>query len=497
MASLTATADPTTGAVLIQLDRVIARDSFTRVVANSWGSATTIGGAYTVNGVAANYDVNGTEGTIVSVPGTFHSAFLTAANAGNITGDIFIHIPVNPSGGNVDVALVSRRTVGNDGFIYRVRLEPGGPVTAQILYRSAGVMFPLSNAVTFTYTITGTNAIGIRFDDAGGLNRLRMKAWRALTTATEPQSWLIDIQNPVERADTGFGVASDTSSLNTNGAFLYEFDNFRVLVGTGALSLYRVTPDGTETVVRGANFTTQYPEGTATIWDNEAPFDVDVFYVLRSEDNATLNVLTSNTVNLDSGDDVWLRDPYDPSKNLIIDISEVPFDYCDDSSRIMFADLQSKTYDSASGIFEIIDAQRPATVAQTRKRYGSTLYLTSKEATDADAIEAIIAGGYPLLLSLPPVYQFGRPYGTDWVSFATVQSDPPGVDRRLPTRNWVMPFRLSEPAADIDQGNTNGNGIGAGGATYNDLAASALGLTYNSLNAAATTYNAVAAGTGY
>jgi hypothetical protein len=491
MASLTATANPATGSVLINLDRTLVRDAFNRVVVNGWGTASTAGGAYTlVGGAAADYDVDGNFGLQDSIVGTFHSGQIS--NSGSITADARFIIPVTPSGAATDVGILTRGS-GGDFYLFRVRINPGGPVTAQIFLRVGGVLTPLSEAVDIDFFITGTNNIGITIQDSG--TRLQMKAWRSLLA--EPVAWTIDVPDPVGRGGAAVGLYSLSNTGNTNGAFTYQFDNFRALVGVAPLNLYRVTPDGTETLVRGSGFTTQYPEGVAVIWDNEAPFDVNVFYVLRSSNNPNLNVLTSNTVNLSSGGDVWLRDPYNPSNNIVIEISDDQFDYCNEIPRIMFSDLVGRVYSNASGVFDIIDAQRPQTVAQTRKRYASTLILTSKEAADVESIETIIAGGYPLLLSLPPVYQFGLPYGTDWVAILDVDASPVGVDRRVPTRVWTLPFRLSEVPADIEAGNTNGNGVGGGDATYDILAASVIGTTYTSLAATALTYNDIAAGTGY
>jgi hypothetical protein len=495
MASLVATPDPVTGAVLVELDRQLVFDEFTRVVGlGSWGSASGIGGANTLLGgtVATDYQVNGTQGQmILNTTATTRSAFLlTGLTDMDIT--VQIVVPVTPTGASVDSGIFIRNTAAA-GYFARVRLNTGGTATLSIQHRTAGgVLSPLTDEVQIPdFTISASNDFKVRATISG--SRIRARAWESADA--EPQSWLVEARDVIYTSG-GVGLFAIRNSGNTNGVFTVSFDNFIVLASVEPLNLWRHTPDGGEVLVRGSSFFTPYPAGTGVFWDNEAPFDVNIFYTLRSADSDT-DTITSNTVNLDSGGDVWLRDPYDPSLNLIIEIVDVMFDYCDDTPRIMFGDLLGKIYTSASGIFDVIDAQRPETIAQTRKRYASTLILHSKEAADVEAIEAIIAGGYPLLLSLPPVYQFGLPYGTDWVTFGDVESIPVGVDRRVPARVWSMPFRLSDVPADIDTGNTGGNGVGAGGATYDDLMASVIGLTYTSLAAAGFTYDDIAAGTGY
>lgn len=505
MASIVATPDPATGAILLNVDRLLIFDIFDRITANGWGVAD-LGGTWAVtSGPAANFSTDGANALIsLSTAGTGYKISITPT-AGNIADAEFFtqfSLPVIPTGDRIYHRVLMRETAGG---AYQARVNFGAASDNFLELFTAdyigGTLFFLTEGILLPFATTAPTEVSVRMQTVG--DTIRARAW--LTSGAEPDVWQVSARN-AQHTSGVFAIQSDRGPANTNGTFNMTTWITMVNLGAEPLNLYRVTPDGTRTLVRGSGFFmpdpatpvtyTTNPTIPAIVWDNEAPFDVNVFYELSSELSDTA-VLTSNTVSLASGGDVWLRDPYDPSKNLIIEISEVPFDYCDETPRIMFADLQSKIYDNASGVFDLIDAERPETVAQTRKRYGSTLYLTSKEAQDVTDIEAILAGGYPLLLSLPPVYQFGLPYGTDWVTFLGVQSDPPGADRRLPTRNWIMPFRLSLPPSDVDTGNTGGNGIGGGDATYDALAASALGLTYNSLTAAATTYNAVAAGTGY
>jgi hypothetical protein len=491
MASIVATPDPATGSVNLVLDRTLVLDDFSRVVGlGSWGNATPTGGAYTLQGgtIATDYSVNGTVGQmILNTAASTRSAYLLSGLT-DMTMRIDIVVPVNPTGASVDAGLFIR-IAALAGYFVRVRLNTDTTATLSIQVRTgAGVLLPVTSEILIpNFTVGASNAFSITATISG--DRIRARAW--LTANAQPSTWLVDARNSTYISGS-VGLFSIRNSGNTNGVFTVSFDNFEVNASVEPLNLWRHTPDGNEVLVRGSGFFGD----TGVFWDNEAPFDVDIFYTLRSEDSQT-DTITSNTVNLASGGDVWLRDPYNPSNNLIIEISDDAFDYCIEDPKIMFSDLLGRVYSSASGIFDIIDTQRPETIAQTRKRYGSTLILTSKEPEDVEAIEAIIAGGYPLLLSLPVVYQFGLPYGTDWITVFDVDQQPVGVDRRVKARVWTLPFRLSLPPADVDTGNTGGNGIGGGGATYDDLAASLIGVDYTTLAAAGFTYDQIAAGTGY
>lgn len=493
MASLTATTSPSTGTVGVFLDRQLVADTFTRVAAAGWGNATPTGGAWTTSGgAAADYSVNGTQGLMSLTSTNVSRRALIGSGLTDVDWTFDFTVPVNPSGTAIDVGATVRHT-GTTYYMARVRLNPGGPATLSLRYVIVGTLYPMSAEVTIPdFTITASNALSVRIQAEGPF--IRARAWA--TAAPEPTAtWMVATSNS-ELTSGSVGMYAFRLTGNLNGTFAPTFDNAYALASVEPLNLYRVTPDGVSTLVRGSGFYTVDPVGTATLWDSEAPFDVNIFYTLASSQSTTVTV-TSNTVNLASSGDVWLRDPVNPSLNLLIDIDSTPFDYCVATQRIMFADLTGKEYASASGIFELIDAERPQTISQRRKRYGASLILHSKEAADVEDIEAILASGRPLLLSLPTVYQFGLPYGTDWITISDVTATPSGVDRRTAMRTWVLPFRLSLPSADVNTGGTGGNGIGGGDATYDMLRTSVLGTTYNTLTAAATTYDAIAAGTGY
>lgn len=494
MATLTATPDPTTGSVLLVLDRTIVDDTFTRVVgAGGFGNATPTGGAWTVAPTAPQFSVNGTQGVIsTAVVNTTYRAWLQAGLT-DFTATVRSIVNVLPLTAPIDSGIMARYDVANTYFYARVRLPTTGRATLSIQHVSGATLTPLTAEIPIAgFTVSAANDFRVTLTITGSM--IAAKAW--LNADAEPQLFSAVAQSTAFMVGS-VGVMAMRATGNTNGAVNVFYDDFQVDAGVEPLNLFRVTPDGVRALVRGSGFFTAEPANTAVFWDNEAPFDVDIFYVLTSAYPGASDVVTSNTVQLLSNGDGWLRDPYVPANNIRLETEGDIFDFCDDEPRIMFAGLSPKTYESASGVFEIIDAQRPDTVAQTRKRYGSALTLISKELEDIDSIETIIAGGYPILLSLPPMYGFGLPYGTDWVTVLNVSSSAMGVDQRLPARVWSLPFRLSSIAVDVDTGNTGGNGIGGGDATYDVLAASVIGTTYNSLTAAALTYDQIAAGTGY
>jgi hypothetical protein len=494
MVAVTATPDPTTGSMLVQVEQTVARDLFTRVVAGGWGNATT-GQAWTVTGgVAGDYSVTGTVGQVIT--NSINVARLTHYDTLSVDHDTtiqWISPASTPTGASWSVGVVGRYTDASNYYLGHMLVAPGGVVTATVSKRVLGVTTDLASFV-LPVTHAGNAQYFMRLAVCG--TSIKFKAWSTLVA--EPD-WVISTND----WDLTTGTRTGTRSLFNVGVtnpmpFPWTFDNMVTIVGQ-PFRLYRIV-GGEYTEVRGSpsnsnQQTAAAATATATFWDNEGPFNVSTTYAIRS--NCTdVDLATSTPVTLDA-DFGWLRDPTDPSRN--IEIAQFSFfDPCVDEEAVVFSGLGGYAYANASGIFPIIDAQRVRTVAQTRKRYATSLSLTSFSLDDIINLEDLYAPGTVLALSLPTGFGWGlRTSGTDYVVIGDIESSYLGVDQELSVRIWTMPMWLTGPPADTSEGGTGGNGIGGGDATYDVLRVSVLGTTYNSLTASALTYDQVAAGTGY
>jgi hypothetical protein len=498
MVSVTATPDPTTGSVLIQLDQIEARDTFTRVVANDWGVATTGETWNDSGGAAADYSVNGTQGVIsLTSVGTSRNVRLANAATGNdLDSTIYVTVPVLPTGASIEVdhGVRANGSLQNQ-YQAVVQFQTSGSVDLSIRSVVLGSFTTLAST-TLAQTHTAGGQWGIRIAVCG--SRVMAKSWR--TTVTEPD-WILAVNNHDVTTGSDVVVRAVLSSGNTNPLPVnLTFDNLAVGVSQ-PIRLYRENLDtGAIDEVRGSPFSTAQvtsasDSGTAVAWDNESPFNVSMQYFLTSNCSTT-PLATSAPVTL-TADFGWLRDPTNPSRN--IEIAQFSFfDECVDEEAVVFSGLGGPLYENSSGIFPIIDAQRPRVVSQTRKKYASSLSLTSFSLNDIINLEDLYQPGTILTLSLPTSFGWAlRSSGTDYIVIGDVQHDYLGVDQELTVRVWSMPFWLTGPPADTSEGGTGGNGIGGGGATYDDLMVSALGTTYNTLTASLETYDQVAAGVGY
>lgn len=498
MTSLVATADPVTGSVRIDIEQSIQRDLFTRVVASGWGSATT-GGAWSVDGGAASdYSVNGTQGlvslgtvnvarrTVIDLATPHHAASIqvTIAEATALTAPI-------------RAGLFFRYSSSTDNYFASLSLQTNATMTLQIQKTVLGVAGDVTTELTLPWAHTAGLTWNIAVEICG--SALMAKAWP--TTVSEPD-WVLTGSDFDLQGYTNVGTRSILAAGNTNALpVVLTYDNFVGSIGHD-LRLYRVTPDGVSTEVRGSPFDTEpttaaADTGLATFWDNEAPFNTDIFYEVTSGCAGDV-VITSNTVNLDAGVDGWIRDPVDPSRNIRLVLSAHAFDHCDGVPEVALTAWLPRGYANASGVFDIVNNARPNTVSMNRKRFESGFQLASKTLEDVDSIEEIIAPGRILLVSLPTAYGFGRPYGSDYITILDVSQNQINTDDyRDPARSWDIPYRLSNAPADTNEGQTGGNGIGGGDATYEALAASVLGTTYATLAASGETYLQVAQGVGY
>lgn len=495
MTSVVVTPDPTTGTVLVNVEQTLARDLFTRVAASSWGTATT-GQTWTnTGGAAGDYSVNGTQGlhTFSSTNTPRQSNISVGSVDHGVWTQVTIAVaaltqPIQPS-------VMLRYTDASNYYFAELSLAPSGAATLAVRKVVGGTTTTLSTSDTLPQSHAAGAVWNIMADVCG--TTIRAKAWRS--TVGEP-NWIISTTDFDLVSGSNAGVRSVLATGNTNGSTVFAYDNFVSWISQ-PVRLWRVTPDSTRTEVRGSPFYTVAPTavtgtGTAVIWDGEAPFDTQLRYELTSACNLTPLVTGSGT--LDSNGTGWLRDPQVPANNIQIAFDDTQFNQCDSTRRVELTRWDPRVYANASGIHDVLNDSRVRSVAMTRKRYESGIGLATKTLEDVDALEALCQPGRVIMLSLPASYGFGRPYNSDYIAVLDLVQEPANTDDYTSTsRLWEMPFRLSDSPVDVNEGGTGSNGIGGGGATFGDMTASAIGVTYATTTATGLTYEQLAQGVGY
>ncbi len=109
----------------------LATDSFTRIIANGWGSATS-GGLYSLFSTVADYAVDGSTGTMRLAAGNTRETWLNSISATNVNSTVTFSLDKLPVGANAYVYLTARRTAAGADYRGVIRLQPNGQVYAYI-----------------------------------------------------------------------------------------------------------------------------------------------------------------------------------------------------------------------------------------------------------------------------------------------------------------------------------------------------------------------------
>lgn len=412
-------------------DPVVAFDGYDRTTASGWGTAP-MGGAYTVRtGVAGDYSTSVTSTTSVGAisSGTINVPRIIGLGTSytDVEVEVSVRPPVNEAFGSFILSSVYLRYINSSNFYqFSIGWHLSGVVTARIYRSVAGVLTLITEATIGRY-VTGSEYRMIVHTQGPNL---RMVGWEGL----RPYGWTLQV------TDTNHGAGT---------------------IGFGATLTTGVT--------------------------NPLPM-VSAFDTMVARQQGTF-FLTSSSITLVAGRDGWLRDPLDPARSVRMDNCASHTFACLNASRfVFFQGIDDESYDSATGVFEVIDSENPLTVAQTRKGKSTTLRVVSTTLTDIPDLRALFSPGRDLVVSLPADYGWGiESYGSEAVTVGTV-----GVSRlnrrdmRKPQRLWQLPVRVVDPDETYPSGATGSNDIPVPGATYGDMKAT--GLTYGQLKAGTKTY---------
>jgi hypothetical protein len=269
-------------------------------------------------------------------------------------------------------------------------------------------------AIEYTLTATSTSSV-LRMDKAA--------LWQSL---------------PLEEITADDATASVTVTL-------------RELPTASALTVWRVTPDGTRTLVRGADGLIEAATITSDVLvfeDYEAPLGVAVYYYSESRDISNfLNASrTTDVITLDPGDPnyVWIKDPGNPQRNLKVLVKRGP------------------------------DWQRPITQAEhrIRKRRNSVtlsdvrgglegdLVIWTQSDEERKALHWILDPGNVLLWQAAP----GHGVDDMYVNVAGITEARTGGTALEPWREWTLPLKEADMPVTVGV-------AGSAGRTWQDVLA--------------------------
>jgi PKD repeat protein len=206
---------------------VLASDLFTRTVTNGWGSAD-LGGAWAVQGTAANYRTNGTAGVQhLTATGGNDTAYLPGVKNANF--DVTARVASSAAGSatNSWVMFVLRKVSTNNEYRLRVRFSNAG----------IGVV-PVKLAGSSTATLIGTEVLTGSAYSANSFYRVRVQVSGANPTTIRAKVWKDGTSEPAAwlftRTDATAGLqAAGITGLNSYRAASstpvdFLFDDFVV-----------------------------------------------------------------------------------------------------------------------------------------------------------------------------------------------------------------------------------------------------------------------------
>jgi len=205
-------------------------DTFGRNASNSWGS-TNPGGAYTLNGTAADFNVANGAGTMnVPTAGAMRSALLNSATAQDVNLLVRVSVDKTPAGGAYFVYTVVRRN-GTSEYRPKIRFRPDGLIAVQASRVVNNTETALGNEVlvsglapapgTFVWLraqVTGTNPTTIS-----------VKAWA--DGQAEPGGWQFTATDSAAELQTAgsTGLRAYIGGNVTTAPVKFTFDDFSVV----------------------------------------------------------------------------------------------------------------------------------------------------------------------------------------------------------------------------------------------------------------------------
>ncbi len=203
----------------LRISVTLAQDTFTRSVADDWGTSS-FGQAYTEAGdtfAAGDFDVNGSAGTI-QPNGTGLRRFATVeTNATDFDIQVDIAIGSTPASGTLSQGVGGRFTDTNSHYLARVQVSTTSTVTLFIDKRVAGVTTTITSVLT---SLTHSNGAykTIRFRGDGAL--LWAKVWD--TGTAEPTAWTLSTSDTALSTGSRVGTYAINDTAVTTHVFSYD-----------------------------------------------------------------------------------------------------------------------------------------------------------------------------------------------------------------------------------------------------------------------------------
>lgn len=208
----------------------VATDAFGRNATDTWGSAD-VGGTYTIQGTAGNYDVGNGSGTIrVPAAGNTRAALLNNTSQRDVDMKVRVSVDKVAAGGGYTVYAIARRNANNE---YRAKLvfNANGSISVQASVLNNGNETALGAAVVVAgLTQTANGYIWLRATITGSNpTTVNVKAWA--DGNSEPNNWQFTAANSTAsvQAAGSVGLRLWLNGQVTNAPTTFRFDDYSVI----------------------------------------------------------------------------------------------------------------------------------------------------------------------------------------------------------------------------------------------------------------------------
>jgi hypothetical protein len=408
-------------------------DTFSRTVTGGWTTADT-GQAWTVTGgSASDYSVGSGIGQQNNVTeNVFRMALL---DSGDTDLDLTLEVASSKvvAGASQIVELIARSasaTSVDNSYQARLTFTTASAVTIDLRRRVAGTPTTIASAVTTGLTHAAGTFFSVRFSIQG--TALKARVW--LTSASEPDTWHVEVTDTQLVAGTFVGVRSVLGSGTSNEPVVFSFDNVETAVSSYA-TIDRTTDGVTYTVVRGASEVgiTTGCELEQTIDDYEFPVGQTVTYRVRAfTDDGTLEVTTTCQIEVDL-DQVWFKSIGRPFLNRAVDcvLNPTPI-----------------VRRARNGIFPIVGRSFPVASTDLRGSREVTAQVVTRTTEEREGMDFLLASGDPIFVQTPLAYPLPTMYAVvgDTAEQRPVRNRLCDADWRL----WDLPLtEVAAPGPDV------------------------------------------------
>ncbi|WP_275558480.1 hypothetical protein [Streptomyces sp. 5-6(2022)] len=262
-----------------------------------------------------------------------------------------------------------------------------------------------------------------------------------LTATSTSSTWVIDM--------AGAWLALPANSVEAHDDTASITLTLRELTLGQLITIYRVLPDGSRTLVRGPSglyFQVPITSGEIIVEDYEAPLGVPVSYYIEAltPGSQTPGYQGTDTVTLDPGDrnECWLKDPGQPQRNMRVLVAKAP----DWQRNIEQAEMRVR------------GRRNSVILSDVRGGLEGDLTIWTRSDDERDALHWLLDSGNVLLWQSVPGMGVSDMYvAVGQINEARVTGYAPE-----PWRAWTLPLR------QVDMPTTTGV-AGSAGRTWQDV----------------------------